>query len=161
METKNLKSIVETVAKDTKAVLTIKTAVKMNKKDVATKIIENPHGEIFKIAQLNVTLNPSYEQAVNEQLLSEGKESTFVAEAPTWGKSIGGALFEHNEMFYVAYIENEKITSKYVDANLETVEYDVFKDFMPVKKSSGAQGAEKVIQYRKVKLENILDVEIV
>ena len=47
------------------ATVTVKTEQKMNKKDVATKKIPNPHGPIFKISQMQLTLNADYEQLVN------------------------------------------------------------------------------------------------
>lgn len=156
-----IKNLLSTIDNDVKAILTIRTSVKMNKKDVATKSIENPNGEIFKVATIDVTLNPSYEKAVNEQRAVEGKDTDFKAESPVWGKSVGGALVENKEVLYAAYIENKYVNSKYVDIDGNDVDKASFEAFLPASKPSTSQGTEVAIKYRKVTLTNILKVELI
>lgn len=158
----NIKELAETVAPNTKVVLSTLTSVKMNKKDVETKTIPNPFTEVFKESKVVVLLNASYEKMVNEQRDSEGKETDFVAAGMKYGNMVGAALLENNGQFYVKCIELEKVgESTYIDSDKNPVEYDAIKPFIPVKKPSEHQGTEKEIKARNFKLESIVAYEVV
>jgi hypothetical protein len=139
-----------------KAIITTRTVVKMNKKDVATKTEANPYVEVIKVAKQLVTLNPLYESAVNEELIAEGKEADFKAGERQWGENSGNGIVQNGDTFYVSYLWNENIDKTQYIADGNEVSYDVFARFVPVKKVSSTPD----VGFRNVKVDNIIALEI-
>lgn len=139
-----------------------KTPVKMNKKDVETKTIPNPFGEVFKLQEVNVVFNPKYEAAVNEQRGTENKEQDFQSQERKWGKKVNGSIVENNGAFYLSVIEQDKIDKPiYVDSDMNEIAYAEFEQFMPKKKlSKGTQDLEQAVKYRTYKLDNIQQLTV-
>jgi hypothetical protein len=143
--------LIKNLTAPTEFVLTIKTEVKMNKKDVETKTEANPYIGASKIAKVRVILNPDYQKQVNAQRQEENKEADFEASERKWGTSLGNGIIEKNGNLYV-----ETLKTNYLFDG-EEIEYSKLNPFVPVKKSSGNQGIEKEVQFRVVSVENILD----
>lgn len=146
----------------TKARITIDTEVKMNKKDVATKKIENPYLGARKIVEMVVTLAPQYEAAVNEVRAEEGKPTDFEAGARKWGDNLGNGIVQKGDKLYVSFIaDSVESTTYFLDG--EEISKDLLKDFIPVKKvdPTKGQGVENVVQFRTVALENIAFLEVI
>lgn len=157
----NIVEFAKIVKPNTKAILQTKTPVKMNKKDVATKTIPNPHTEVFKINTVKVTLNDDYQYRVNEQRIKEGNSANFEAKSLGYGKMVGNALLENNGQLYIKCIEENRIgIPLYVDAANNVIEYDELKDFIPVRKNNG-QGLEEEIKVRNIKIENVIGFELI
>jgi hypothetical protein len=148
--------LIKNLTAPTEFVLTIKTEVKMNKKDVETKTEANPYIGASKIAKVRVILNPDYQKQVNAQRQEENKEADFEASERKWGTSLGNGIIEKNGNLYVSYIHVETLKTNYLFDG-EEIEYSKLNPFVPVKKSSGNQGIEKEVQFRVVSVENILD----
>lgn len=152
-----VEELARTAAPDTTVTLITRTAVKMNKKDVETKTIPNPFGEVFKISKVRVILNANYEERVNQERAEEGKEANFVAKEMRYGNMVGNSLLENNGTLYVKTIELGRVgTSVYADANGDEVVYEDIKPFVPVKKPSATQDLENEVKVRNFKLESII-----
>lgn len=140
-----------------KAIITTRTVVKMNKKDFATKTEANPYQEVVKIAKQLVTLNPLYEAAVNEGLVSEGKSADFKAGERQWGENTGNGLVQNGDTIYVSYLWNDNLEKPQYIADGNEVSYDDFVRFVPIKKVSTTPD----VGFRNVKVENIVSLEFV
>jgi hypothetical protein len=134
--------------------ITIRTAVKMNKKDVATKTEQNPYDVIWKTQTLFVTFNESYTDVVNEQLRYEGKQDGFVAEKSTYGDFINRTILQNGEQLYVRVIANGTAPATY-EHNGAQVNYSDFERFVPIRKPGLSQGTEEQVQVRNIKIENV------
>ena len=138
-----------------------RTPVKMNKKDVATKSIENPHGAIYKVQTINVELNPKYEMQVNTARMLEGKEQDFEAEARKWGVHVNGGIIEKNGQLYLNTIEESRIgEAVYETENGVEVSYNDLRAFIPAYKSAPKQGLDGDVKVRTFKLENVIGMFI-
>lgn len=145
--------------KPMKANIVTRTPVKMNKKDVATKQIANPHGAVYKVQTIAVELNANYEIKVNTERMLEGKEQDFEVEQRKWGVRVNGSIVEKNGQFYLNTIEEEKIgTPTYETATGEKVEYDALKPFIPAYNPVAKQGLESDVKVRAFKLEHVIGV---
>ena len=143
------------------AVLKTKTEVKMNKKDVETKSIENPYAKIFKIQDVEVQINADYTAAVNNGRLMEGKEQDFEVSRAKWGTPLSNTVSQNAEQLYVKVIENKKVGSPtYITEDGEIVSEDKIKPFMPVRKGATGQDLEDQVKVKAFKLENIREMTI-
>lgn len=141
--------------------LVSRTPVKMNKKDVATKSIDNPHGAIYKVQTINVEFNPKYEMKVNTARMLEGKDQDFEAEARKWGAHVNGGIIEKNGQLYLNTVEESKIGSPVYETEDGTeVKYDDLKPFIPAYKPAVKQGLEDDVRVRTFKLENVIGMFI-
>lgn len=114
----------------------------------------------------------SYEERVNEALVSDGSAGTFKAAGLTWGEFVQGSnnrVIEYNGKFYVrCYInrDNTSEVSYFVDGVPATDQQVAdIKAFTPEKKESAKQAnegltAEKQIIPNNVSFDNILVIEI-
>jgi len=144
------------------ATLATKTLVKMNKKDVATKQIPNPHGNVYKIQRVHVELNGDYELNVNQSRAVEEKEQDFTKGDLKWGRhAYGKAIIENDGKLYLQTTELGKVGKvEYVDENGNPVDYESIKPFMPVYKPSAKQGLEDEVKIRTFKYESVLEIII-
>ena len=144
------------------AVLKTKTVVRMNKKDVATKQIANPHGTVYKIQRVQVELNGDYEKNVNQSRAVEEKSQDFEKGELKWGQhKFGKAIIENDGKLYLQTTELGKIGDvEYVDENGNPVDYASIKPFMPVYKPSAKQGLEDEVKIRTFKYESVLEIII-
>lgn len=156
-----IEEFARTVEPNTRVFLYTKTALAMNKKDVATKTIPNPFTEVFKVSCIEVTLNANYEARMNEQLIKEGKAPEFKAQELPYGKMVGNALLENKEQLYLKCIEERRVgKSTYVDAQDNVIQYEDLKPFIPVSKPSATAVVENAIQVRNFKLSSISGFEV-
>ena len=138
-----------------------RTPVKMNKKDVATKSIENPNGAVYKVQTINVELNAEYEIKVNTARMLEGKEQDFEVEARKWGVHNNKSIIEKNGQLYLQVIEGDRIGSPvYETEDGVEVKYDDLKPFIPAYNASAKQGLEDEVKVRTFKLENVIGMFI-
>lgn len=147
----------------TGVVMTARTEVKLNKKDVATKTIPNPFGKIFKIYKAVVSINKDYEKDVNQNRAIEGKDQDFQKEGLKWGQHAHGkAIIEKDGTLYLqTIVEGYRGGSTYEDEHGNPVTLDAIKPFMPVKKAEAPkQGLEDAVMVRTFKYDSILQLAI-
>ena len=145
----------------TRAVLKSKTSVKLNKKDVETKSIPNPHGDVFKIQEIEVELNAKYEDAVNNARLMEGKEQDFAAGSARWGEFLNNSVLRKDDGLYVKVIEIGKVGSPtYITADGEILPEDAIAPFMPNKKGSVKQDLEDQVKVKMFKVSSIREMRV-
>lgn len=138
-----------------------RTPVKMNKRDVATKTIDNPHGAVYKVQTISVELNAEYETKVNTARMLEGKAQDFEVEARKWGVHVNKSIVEKNGQLYLMVIEEEKIgTPVYETENGVEVSYDDLKPFIPAYNPAPKQDLENDVKVRTFKLENVIGMFI-
>jgi hypothetical protein len=148
-----IQSLTET---NVRAVITTRTVVKLNKKDVATKSISNPHAEVIKVSKQLVLLNPLYEKAVNDALVNDGKEADFQAGERQWGENVGNGVVQKGDDFYVSFIWQETIDKSEYHADGQLIDYADIQQFVPIKKPSTTPD----VGFRSVKVANIISLEI-
>lgn len=138
-----------------------RTPVKMNKRDVATKSIDNPHGAVYKIQTINVEFNPHYEVKVNTARMFEGKEQNFEVEERKWGKHINASIVQKDDQLYLMVVEEGRVGAPvYETENGVEVSYDDLQAFMPVYKVAPKQGLDNEVKVRTFKLENVIGMFI-
>lgn len=143
------------------ATIVTRTPVKMNKNDVATKTIPNPHGEIFKVQSLNVSLNANYETMVNAHRFLEQKNMNFESEARKWGEHVNGVIVKKDGQLYVNVIELSKQGEvSYEKADGTKIQYNEFAAFVPVYKPSPKQALDKEVKVRSFKMKNVIGMFI-
>jgi len=159
METKQVnleefKKVLAEINTQTEGRITTYTELKMNKKD-------NPfYGKIFKLSSYDIIMKFNYAQAVNEQLVKEGKEPNFVSKPRTWGVHIENTpMLEHKGEFYLEVRcvgDESKADIKYFKDGKE-IEEKEFEQYAPVKKESTTDSSPKIIM-RDIKLVNIKEL---
>lgn len=144
-----------------RATIVTKTPVKLNKKDVATKTIENTVGDVFKVQTIEVEFNADYEGKVNDQRLLEGVPQTFEAGHRLWGKHVNRSIVEHQGQFYLHCIEIEKKNDVvYENARGKKVEKSAFEAFIPPYRGSPNQMIVDDVKVRDFKLQNVIGINI-
>lgn len=146
----------------TRLTMVTKTAVKMNKKDVATKSVANPFKEIFKIQTVVVDVNADYEDKVNDQRVAEGEMPDFEKQNMVWGSHVGhSAIIENNGQLYLQTIEVSKLGDvQYIDGNGKVIEYSAIKPFIPNYTKPVSQGLDNEVKVRSFKLTSIVEAVI-
>jgi hypothetical protein len=159
-----LSTVLQAIDNPTDATIVTKTLLKMNKKDVATKSKPNPYNAVWKIQTKHVTLNPKYEQAVNEQRAAEEKSEDFVAKERKWGVPIGNGMLMKDGSFYLKMIVNSVETPYYALVQTDPtdvsqmVDYDLLSPFVPVPSAPKTQGVNEAVKFISVGMENVLHV---
>jgi hypothetical protein len=129
------------------------TLVKMNK-------TSNPyHDRVTKRQKSNVFINFNYANAVNKQLLKEGKDADFVSKPRVWGVHVPGTpLILHKNEYYLEarFLNNEPKTEYMLDGAVE--DKAVFETFLPAKKEVKSQGTEKEIIIRDFKITGMRSI---
>lgn len=144
-----------------RATIVTKTPVKMNKKDVATKQIANPHGDVFKVQTIVVEFNADYQGKVNDQRLLEGVAQDFVATSRAWGKHVNGSIVENHGQFYLHCVEIEKQgKAVYETRGGKKVNYADLLDFIPKYNGTASQELEDEVKVRDFKLQNVIGINI-
>lgn len=158
----NFIETVKSLSGPTLALITTRTEVKMNKKDVATKTEANPYLGATKLSTLLVELAPKYEKTVNDQREAEGKAADFEVSERAWGTNVGNGIVENKGKFYISYILKEsKSKSKEFFFNDEEIEFSLLESFIPKKKPDVNPVTEKAITFSSVSVENIVSMELV
>ena len=152
--------LIKNLDRPTLAKIITRTDVKMNKKDVLTKTIQNPYIGVVKVTTQIVELNPQYEKSVNEQLSIENKEQNFEVNSRKWGQNIGNGLIENNGKLYVSFIPKQHILNTYMLAD-KIIDKAEFESFIPNKKENNNQGTENTVLFRTISLENICTIELI
>lgn len=142
-------------------VLVSRTAVRMNKKDVATKSIPNPFIAVYKIAKTRIEVNGDYEGKVNDNRMLEGKERTFEAGSLQWGTAVNNVIVEKDGQRYIKFIQLETDRDPtYVDENGHPVDYEALKQFLPNYNPPKKQGLETPVDVRTYKLDNVVSLSL-
>lgn len=138
------------------ATITTKTLVKVPKKYGLS-------GEVTKITHKQVQVGYSYQNAVNNRLSKEGKNTDFVSEPLPWGEwLIPNKLITHKGSIYFRLYDfkgaqNDKMY--FVSGNKATEEeVNVIKAYENSKSSSSKQGltAENEVRPTAVNIDNVL-----
>lgn len=147
-----------------KANFVSKTELKMNKKDVATKTIKNPHPTTYKVSLFEGEINFDYEDKVNDARFIEGKDQDFKAGAAVNGlQFLSKALSIKDGKHYIKIIPGKKLTSTvYEQEDGTKIDYDELKPYVPVAKpsASGSQELDKPVPFRAFKLDSIIHISI-
>lgn len=145
----------------TRAKIVTRTPVTMRKKDIATRQIENPFAEVYKVQTLEVELNANYEQKVNDQRMLEGAEQTFKAGGRAWGKHVNGVIVEKGGVLYLHVIEIGRIGKpKYETKAGREVNYDEIKPFIPAYNGTPGQDLVEEVKVRDFKLMNVIGLNV-
>lgn len=167
----NIKKI--TTAKLTQMLLDRHTAAKMGvfasikiDTDARLKKTNNPYPGVRKQSTMNVLLNTEYESGVLNQLKREGKSADEyergVNTMPlTFGENnhmIG--FFEGQPVLqFRPYDNSHPVVAYFTEEGIPVSAKDV-EPFLPSKGKAKNQGTEKEIHWRKVYVENILEMTI-
>jgi len=116
-------------------------------------------GEITKIANVGIMLGYNYENSVNNQRERENEIRDFMAQK-LWrgkGKRLSPALAIHEEKgtHYMSYKMQQTFKSFYFDSVLNFIPASLLKPFFPQYDTAKAQGVEKAVYHREIKIENI------
>ena len=116
-------------------------------------------GEITKIANVGIMLGYNYENSVNNQRERENELRDFMAQK-LWrgkGKRLSPALAIHEEKgtHYMSYKLQQTFKSFYFDSVLNFIPKSLLKPFFPQYDTAKAQGVEKAVYHREIKVENI------
>jgi len=126
--------------------------------------------KVTYIAKYSILVNISYENRVNNQREREHKTANFISES-LWGgigeyyhNSPNGRLARHigNGQKYFVYSPLKSLSFQYFVNGLPATEEQItlIKEFTPKVTESEKQDVQNVIQWRLVKLENILSLSI-
>lgn len=124
----------------------------------------NPYfGTVVKVTKAVVQIGRDYEDAVNNQLIKEGKEPDFVASAPSGRHHISKLLTAKNDdekqlYLNIFYFNNDKarIRVKYIDTITgKEIDKALLAPFMPKASEAEQGGVDKKIIIRPYKLESI------
>lgn len=128
-----------------------------------------PKGEIFCTKEEYCFYGASYENAVNNQLIREGKEDNFIAESLPWGEwEIPNKIIKHKDQYYLRYYidmnanyKNSEKVYHYEDGTELTDEelLVLFNEYKSEKKESEHQGTDKQIKPRNVKFAGITKIK--
>ena len=121
------------------------------------------HGNVFKVADVNILAGFEYINSVNNQLEREGKEPNAVAKPRKWGQRIKGTpLVEHTNKAgeYRLYLEAkcQSVNSvEYVDAQGNAIDKADLREWTEKKsaKSSTQANVDKEIILRDYALDSI------
>ena len=122
-----------------------------------TKDGRNRFGTVTKVAAVNSFVGFNYENAINRQLVREGKEPNFEA-APIWkgkGERVNSRIVRHidNNKLYLSYKYEKSLRSFHFDSNMEFIPLELIKTAFP--KRSSYQPTEKTIEIRMIAIDNI------
>lgn len=139
--------------------LIIITEVKTNKKHRITKQPFPFKLPIKKLSYLNIEVNTSYKDKVNDGRLIENKETNFVP-TDNWGEHDGcETLIRCNDKLYVQFILKEKYrTSTYVDSNGRYLMIEELLPYLPPISPNKSQGLDQPIVIRRVMVENVIEL---
>ena len=129
------------------------------------KEIKNPYSEILKVSKVSIILNSEYEKAVTNQLGREDKEaSDYKKGVNTMPITFGErnnfvGLF--NGEFVIQYRPNDSVIpqTKYFADGVETSKKELV-DFLPAANKATNQGTDRIIEWRKLYLKNILEITL-
>jgi len=172
-ESRSLADIISTVKGTSGASLDSVVEMKPLKKSRETKIPFDKafKGPIFCTKHEFVFIGANYENAVNNQLVREGKEDDFVSQPLPWGEWVGDTMkvIHHNDNFYLRYYTDMSANSAsseriyhYADGKLLTSEEIdlLFAEYMsPVSEDSGRQETDKAVKPKNVKMDGIMKVK--
>lgn len=129
--------------------------------DTRARKTGNPYVAIYKFATVNGMIGVNYENAVNNQLNREGKETDFSAQTRQWGEKVNNSLVVNGEDSYISIVNPKSFRArpryygKRMDGTLVRIPEAVALKFIPEKKKSATQGTDKEIIFRNYNLKNI------
>lgn len=127
--------------------LDIQSEPKMRKTD-------NPYLGTTKVTTLSGIIGYDYENAVNNQLMREGKEADFVSQPRAWGVRVGN-LIEHKGQYYLSVKVQGSSEPIFVREGVE-IKREVLEPFLyDSKKPHTQEDLDKEVVVRDIKLENI------
>lgn len=140
----------------------VRSDLKLNAKDVATKTIPNPHknSKFIRVTSIAGTINASYEDRVNTQQLAEGKKGEFKAQGLPWGTADGKNLVKHNGQTYIKFLVNTTTKQEIRDNHGRYFSANELAPFIPASSSNSHQGVKDEVKVRIVNLDNVLELHI-
>lgn len=131
----------------------------------AMRKTNNPYyGNVTKRTTMNITMNFSYENSVNNQRTKEGSDNTFQASPRKWGERIPGTCFvTHKGFTYMEVKANgaPQSTEYFLTDNGQPIAKADLELYLQEKSSNAAhQGVEKEIILRDIKITNIREIKI-
>ena len=118
---------------------------------------ENPYLGSRCRKAINGIINFDYQNAVNRQLVREGKESEFEVSERKWGTHVTKAIIEYKEKYYVQIRVGQTHSYDYRTSDGTEIEYSKLKEFITPKKKSDNQGTDKEIVIRDIKLDESVE----
>ena len=169
---KELEEVLLNYNRCTPVTITATTDVKMNKakkfvldddnnytyedgKPLSEKV-DNPYMGAVCTKSTNGIINFDYQNAVNRQLVREGKDAEFEAKERKWGKHVTKAIIEHKDNYYIQIRVGKTYGHKYMLEGAE-VDYNKLKAFVTPRKVSDHQGTEKEIVIRDIKFDGSVE----
>lgn len=117
---------------------------------------ENPYLGATVNKSTNGIINFDYQNAVNRQLVREGKTAEFEAKERKWGKHVTKAIIEHKDNYYIQIRVGKTFNHKYMFEG-EEVPYKSLKAFITPKKEIINQGTDKEIVIRDIKFDGSVE----
>ena len=135
------------------------TAVRLNKRDTATKSIANPYGEIRKVQTIRVKVNDDYEGNVNDARDAEGKVDDFEVAPLQWGEHASNAVITHGGEQYLQTIVLESDPNPtYIDSEGNPVAYEAIRPYFPPYRPNARQELDSEVKVRTWKLTSLYDM---
>jgi hypothetical protein len=142
-------------------ILVSATVLKMNKKDVETKKIPNPFGEIKCVTKKRIEINSKYEDKVNDARLMEEKKVDFQSQARLWGEHESPSIVDYKGEKYIQYVQLEKMGEPiFLDGRGNIIPWERLEPFCPKQPTPKNQGLENPIKVRTMKIDNIIKLEL-
>ncbi len=126
-------------------------------------------GNLFKLARINVVINPhagGYQTSVNNQRLRENKVADFVPEPRIWGTRLHGAPFVshlnklgQNKLYLELKVE-KTINSVFVNSEGIEVDRKEVAPYIRTSPSSTRQQVDRIIKLRDYDVNNIVGIVI-
>ena len=151
-------SVFNNVEKPTFVNLVTDTIVGMNKKG-------NPyHDQVIKHQSSNFYIGSTYEDRVNNNLIKEGKDNTFVSSTPSGKRHISKCILTDTKTETKFYLMCEwfkrsypKISYKFQNDSIDKV---LFEDYLTKRKESVKQDLDKKVNIVTYGIESIKEVRM-
>lgn len=128
-----------------------------------THCINKPNHNIYKVAQINGSINTIYQNAVNNQRIREGKKANFKALPRTWGKHITRGVISHVDQKYLQLIVNNSACEIYVHLHprlgLRKITKSRIQHLLP-KRQKTRQGLKEEKIVRNYSIESIAAISL-
>jgi len=118
--------------------------------------VDNPYLGAVVTKSTNGIINFDYQNAVNRQLVREGKTAEFEAKERKWGKHVTKAIIEHKGNYYIQIRVGQTYGHKYMLEGAE-IAYNDLKAFITPKKENDHQGTDKEIVIRDIKFDDSVE----
>jgi len=130
---------------------------------VKMKKTGNPFADrcVTKSQSVSGMIGVNYENSVNRQLVREGKEPEFEAQARTWGEHVSSAIVvskDGNFSIILQAVNPPQNVQYFMDG--APIDKSVIEDFLPVRKPSAHQGTEKPVMNQTFRLDRVKSIRV-